>query len=81
MKRKKINKHFSLNKQTVANLTDFEQQRVVAGGERCEETECVFSNSAVLFSSSEYVNTHTDIMPADKRLWPCIAQGTTVTIG
>jgi len=82
MKRRKINKHFSLNKQTVANLTDFEQERVLAGGDAdCILTECVASKSAVLFSSSEYVNTKTDILPANPMYWPCFAQGGTTIAG
>jgi len=70
MKRKIARKGFDLNKQTVANLTDFEQQRVVAGGVACP-TQCVFSNSAVFFISSIFVNAQTIELPADKRYWPC----------
>ena len=80
MKKRKVNKNFDLNKRTVANLTDFEQEQIMAGNDRCELTECVFSNSAVLFSSSEYVNTQSDILPADRRYWPCLMETTTVTV-
>jgi len=73
MKKKIVKKGFDLNKQTVANLTVFEQEQVMAGNDRCELTECIFSNSAVWFSSSEFVNTQGQVieMPADKRYWPC----------
>jgi len=74
MKKRKVNKNFDLNKQTVANLTSFEQQGIQAGNAdiSCPPPECGASNSAVLLYSTNYYNTQFEPMPADTRLWPCL---------
>lgn len=73
MRKRNMNKKFSLNKQTVANLTASDQLQVRAGdGERCELTECK-SNTAYYYSSSAYI-INTVVIPAteiDPRLLPC----------
>ncbi len=73
MKKRSLSKRFDLNKTTVANLTDFEKERVLAGGdEKCEFTYCYASGSAVWKSSSQYYNSHTTSpLPANPRYWPC----------
>lgn len=69
MKENKFSKKFSLNKITVANLSDNEQSRVLGG---CVLTYCKASGSAVYYSSTVYFgNTTAVILPNDPRYWPC----------
>ncbi len=78
MKKRALSKRFDLNKTTVANLTEFEKERVLAGGDdRCEFTYCYASNSAVWKSSSVYYASHTayPISP-NPRYWPCLMDTT-----
>lgn len=80
MKIKALPKKFNLNKRTVVDLTRFEQSRIMAGdGDRCEQTWCYFSGSAVLKSSSEYFNTNTVNIGANPRYWPCYYEPPTDT--
>jgi hypothetical protein len=80
MNKKKQTQKFVLNKRTVADLTRYEQSRVMAGdGERCELTWCYASGSAVLKSSTVIVNTNTTPIGTDPRLWPCYMPITTDT--
>jgi len=74
MNKKNMSQKFNLNKRTVADLTRYEQSRVMAGeADRCEQTWCYFSGSVVLKSSTAYFNTNTVMIGPDRRFWPaCI---------
>ena len=81
MKKRDMNKRFSLNKQTVVNLSVADQLNVRAGGdERCELTVCK-STSAYYYSSSAYVINTVVIPPTqiDTRNLPCYVQPGTET--
>jgi len=77
MKKRKVNKNFDLNKQTIAHLTDFEQERVMAGDDRCQLTYCIKSGSAVWYSSGVYFDEHTHILPPTGP-WPCFIEPDTI---
>jgi len=80
MNKKNMSQKFNLNKRTVADLTRYEQSRVMAGdGERCELTWCYASGSAILKSSTVLVNTNTTPIGPDPRNWPCYMPITTDT--
>jgi len=80
MNKKNSAQKFSLNKRTVADLTRYEQSRVMAGeaDTSCGPPVCYFSGSAVLrWTTLYYVNTQTQFLPADRRYWPCYVAPTT----
>ncbi len=80
MKKRSLNKRFDLNKTTVANLTDFEKERVLAGGDdKCAYAYCYASGSAVWLGSTQYFGSNTAYpLPANPRFWPCYMEPPTV---
>ncbi len=77
MKKRALRKRFDLNKTTIANLTDFEKEKILAGEEdtSCGYSVCYASGSAVWKASSVYyISNTTSLLPANPRYWPCYVQ-------
>ena len=73
MKKPKIQSRFSLNKQTVAHLTEKEQMAVRGG---CELVQCV-SGSAAYQSSSAVI--YTTVVYPYNHPYPCKEEPGTIT--
>lgn len=68
MKTRRMSKRFSLNKQTVSDLTASEQGRVYAGMDRCVAVEC--KSGSLYYQSSGMYIVNTKKIPTEPETSP-----------